>query len=52
MKHALRDWMIEHGFDAVIGLNREPTEVVVARPHSVLEVAFAEPLNPNVPINH
>lgn len=32
MKTALRSWMVEKGFDAVVRLNADPTEVVISWP--------------------
>jgi hypothetical protein len=32
MKAVLRRWMVEKGFDAVVRLNADPTEVVIASP--------------------
>jgi len=36
MKARLRQWMLENGFDAVVRVNGDPTEVVIARPRSAL----------------
>jgi len=44
MKAILRKWMLAEGFDAIVRLNSDPTEVVVARPAADLVVRVAVPL--------
>ncbi len=41
MKRIVRDWMLAQGFDAIVRLNRDPSEVVLARPRSQAAVIGA-----------
>ena len=44
MKRAVRDWMLAKGFDAIVRLNRDPSEVVLAKPRSQAAVIGAAAL--------
>lgn len=41
MKTALDSWMVEKGFDAVVRLNSDPTEVVISSPAANLDLQKA-----------
>lgn len=44
MKVAVRSWCIRNGFDAVVRLNSDPTEVVLVRPKTSLVLVHAQAL--------
>lgn len=41
MKQSVRAWCVENGFDAIVRLNSDPTEVVFAYPRSSLRLMAA-----------
>ena len=41
MKRTLREWIVVNNLDAVVSLNRDPDEVVLAQPRSAVRLVSA-----------